>query len=125
MYGILGYLGVALFAVLAIPYPLRLANKKFLGNNKQVTDLVRSLKKIHKIAGFALLLVAFCHAFMATGGFAYIYPNGLALFVLLLITIAFAIVFGFQKKKIWLTLHRAGVLVTLLFLANHILFKLF
>lgn len=125
MYGILGYLGVALFVILVAPYVLRIANKQFLGNNKQVMSAVRTIKKTHKLIGFVFLLVGGIHGFMATGGFAFLYMSGFALYLSMLITILFAILFGVKKKKIWLTLHRVGVIVTLVFLGNHILLKLF
>lgn len=120
MFSILGYVSTALLIVLVMPYVLRVANKKYFKNNDKVKKVVKELKKWHKPAGVLLAIVSLVHGYMAFGGFRL--HTGSLLYLAIFVVIVFGALFGYKKKKIFLDMHKAFVVVAVILLAVHLLF---
>lgn len=120
MYSILGYISSLLLIILISPFILRTLNKKFIGNNKKITEIVKKLKKIHKVAGALVAVIAIIHGYMAMGGFRL--HTGSILYISMIISIVFGILFAIKKKKQFLNLHKTFVFITIILWAVHILF---
>lgn len=120
MYSVLGYLSLAMLVILALPYPLRILNKKMLDNNPKITSLVKQLKKIHRPVGAAVGVLAIVHGYMAMGSLRL--HTGTLTYLSMLIAVCFGGLFHIKKKKTFLTLHRSFAVITLGLLAVHLLF---
>lgn len=117
-YSILAYGNVVLLVILCLPYILRISNKKFFGNHKKITKLVRFLKSIHRSLGIILLILSLIHGYMMLGRFAL--HTGTILYLCMIVIAIFGMLFHLKKKKIWLQLHKGFVAIMILLLLIHI-----
>ena len=120
MYKILGYISSALLALLVLPYVLRIINTKYLKRNKSINNVIKVLKKYHKVFGAAALILSLIHGYMALGGFRL--HTGSLLFMSMALAAITGILFSKKKKKSFLTLHRAFSVLSVALLGLHFFF---
>lgn len=120
MYSILGYVSVGLLVLLVLPYVLRIINTKFLKRNKRVNNVIKFLKKYHKLFGAAALIISLIHGYMALGGLRL--HTGSLVFMSMALAAITGMLFAKKKKKILLTLHRAFSALSIALLGLHYFF---
>lgn len=120
MYFTLGYLSTCLLIILLLPYVLRILNKQVLRNNKNISNIIKLLKKYHKVSGILFAIIAIIHGYMKLGSIKL--HTGSLLYISALITIIFGILFSIKKKKKFLKFHKIFVSITIAFWLVHILF---
>ncbi len=111
MFQVLGWVNVALLVILYIPYVgTRMNRLWFGGKNESLKSIVRTLRMLHKPAGFALVLVALYHGYLALG--RVMLHTGTVLFVFAAITATLGFAFWRIKDKKIFQSHKFFALIT-------------
>ncbi|EKF49120.1 hypothetical protein H17ap60334_07338 [Thermosipho africanus H17ap60334] len=119
MYKFLGWFNVALLIFNFLSYSLRVINKRI--KSKILTDIIKFLKKYHKISGVLLIIFGFVHGYLALGYNFYLH-TGSILWVLIISMFASFIIgkFSLFKHK-WIYFHRILSFSLLVFLLIHLI----
>lgn len=122
MYALLGWINVALFVTLLLPYLLRKLNQLAFGNkNKTIPVFLKQLRKVHKPLGVVLLISAAVHGYMALGAIRL--HTGTVLFISLFFTAMLGGMFYRYKKKKLFFYHRALIALSAALLLVHLFFS--
>ncbi len=119
MYKILGLISATLLVVITSPYWVRRLNQWiFHIKGKGFTDFVKTLRKIHKPLGIALVLIALYHGYLALGTLRL--HTGSIAWGLVLVTAILGALFYKKKKAVYFTWHKRMALITVLFVLLHL-----
>lgn len=120
-YRVLGWVSVTLAVLAASPYWLRMLNNwTFKTRDKRFINLLKVLRKVHKIAGLLLAAIALYHGYLALG-------RNLRLHTGLLVYLSFALTAGLGaihllvKDKRAFKGHKVMALVSFLLFLLHLL----
>ena len=120
-YEFLGWSIIVLGVVLLGPYLLFQVNKKFLKTkNKNFTQFLKFLRKVHKPLALVLLVIPPIHAYLALGTLRL--HTGTFVYLSMILTATFGALFFSTKKKIYLKCHRYCVILIIITLSIHLLF---
>jgi hypothetical protein len=121
MYVILGWLNIALFAVMTAPLWLRFLNARtFKLKGGAYAQVLRRLRQVHKPLGGVILILALIHGALALGTFRL--HTGSLVWLAAAATASLGFTYFILKKKALLIWHRRMVLVILAFVVLHLLF---
>lgn len=111
---------ISLFIILA-PFILNFLNRKLFKNkSKEIRDLVKTLRKIHKPLGLVLIFTGIIHGYMALGGLRL--HTGTLLYISLILTGAMGGSFYRTKKKKFFTWHKRFAALTVGLLILHLVY---
>jgi cytochrome b561 len=121
MFSFLGWLNVALLAIIVMPYVLNLINKHFLKTKKkEFREFVKVLRSFHKPLGVMLLIIAPIHGLLALGRIS-LHTGTLLYVVILFAALLGASFYKLKKRTLFLWHKRMGFLI-LIFLFLHLLY---
>ncbi len=121
MFRIIGFIVVGLLFLVTAPYWFRMLNKYVLHiPAKKVLPLTKALRAMHKPLGLALLAIAATHGYMALR--AVRLHTGSVAWLSFAITACLGGAYYATKKRPLLKLHRLFALISVLFVALHLLF---
>lgn len=121
MYAVIGWFNVAAVVVMTAPYWLRLVNKySFKNKNTVLARFIKTLRKIHKPLGLALLVLVIIHGILALGAFRL--HTGTFAGIVLIVTAALGGSFYLFKKKPLLIAHRTAAALLVLLILLHLIF---
>lgn len=121
MYKVLGFVNIALLAVVLSQYCARKINQWFVhSKGPGFQKLMRVLRALHKPAAVLLLISIVAHGWLALGAFRL--HTGTIAAIFFFITALFGLLFYALHKAGLLKWHRALALVSVLLAAIHLLF---
>ena len=121
MYAVLGWVNVALLALMTAPYWLRFLNKHVFHTQGGIyAKLIKGLRKVHKPLGLAVILIAAIHGYLALGALRL--HTGTLLGTGIVLTAALGISFYRMRKKPLFAWHKRLALLVILLLLLHLLF---
>lgn len=121
MYGFLGFLNIALLAVMTSPFWLRVLNDHSLHlKGGTYGKALKFLRMIHKPLGASILIIASIHGYLALGAIRL--HTGVLLLLAILGTAILGFSFFLLKKRSLFVWHRRLVTVIIFFLLLHLLF---
>jgi hypothetical protein len=128
MYGIAGWINVALIVMITSPFWLRALNTYLIkSKSKAFLKTLAFLRKLHKPLGGVLLVWALYHGYIAWGR---LYPGvvfpplhtGMLVWLACAVTAVLGLTFYLTKKKVFFKAHKIAALSILITLAVHRLF---
>lgn len=121
MYKLMGWINIALFAIMAAPFWLRSAKGKIIHlTNKKFEKTIQLLRKIHKPLGLAMVALSLLHGYFALGSFRL--HTGTLLWLSLFVTAALGFLFYSLKRRALFVWHKRMAVVLFLFLLIHLFF---
>ena len=120
MYVFLGWLNVALFAVMTAPLWLRFLNTHFFhAQGEGYVKAIKKLRAVHKPLGGVILIIAIVHGYLALGGLRL--HTGTLLLIVTAVTAGLGLSFFIFKKKALFVWHRWMALVVVCFVLLHLI----
>ena len=121
MYATLGWINVALLAVMLLPYLLRLMGSRiFHWKGKGYIKTLKGLRTLHKPLGAVLVISVVAHGVMALG--AWRLHTGMILGGVLVITATLGLSFYISKKKELFAWHKRSMAVVVVMVLIHLIF---
>lgn len=118
---LLGWISLGLAIVSASPYWLRTLNKwTFKTKKKWFTNLLRELRKIHKITGLLLAVIALYHGYLALNNNIKLH-TGTLVYAAFLLTVVLGVVHYFKKDKRAFKGHKVMALVSFMLFLLHLI----
>lgn len=118
---LLGWLSVILAVIATSPYWLRKLNSwTFKTKDKRLLNLLKVLRKAHKIAGLLLAAIAIYHGYLALNGGLRLH-TGTLVYLSFLLTVLLGVVHFYKKDKRAFKGHKVMALVSVLLFALHLL----
>ena len=118
---LLGWASIILAVIATSPWWLRKLNSlTFKTKDKRFTNLLKFLRKAHKVAGLLLAVVAIYHGWLALNGGLKLH-TGTLVYLSFLLTVLLGIVHFYKKDKKAFKGHKVMALLSVLLFALHLL----
>ena len=117
----LGWLNVALLLSTVSSFLSAKLNKHIVKNkSKFLLRIIKVSHKIHRVSGLLFIIFAIIHGYLAFNGFIF-FHSGYILFLAILLTACFGIIFAIKKNATFLKAHKLSAMLVVILLFWHII----